>query len=193
MSKIVKKGFTLVELLIVISIIGILMTISIVGIKAAREKSKVSKAKNDISNISLAVSMLYADTRLYAGAKPNMAIDVIAPQSCTAGVDCFGRYDIDNPGAGLITHNWSVLAKKNWNGPYYKGAVKDPWNENYMISDYNAPDTNRQTVSILSYGKDKNTNDDKACDDVYKILYIKNVVPHDIPRDCVGKPYNKVD
>jgi prepilin-type N-terminal cleavage/methylation domain-containing protein len=46
-----KKGFTLVELLVVISIVGVLMTVVLVSISGARDKARDARRKAEISQI----------------------------------------------------------------------------------------------------------------------------------------------
>jgi len=57
MNKNYKKGFTLIELLVVVSIIGLLSTLAIIALNSARTKSRDSKRKADIKQISLALEM----------------------------------------------------------------------------------------------------------------------------------------
>ena len=53
-----KKGFTLIELIIVIAIIGILVAAAMMNMGRSTEDSKIARAKEDVRNI-LAASVLY--------------------------------------------------------------------------------------------------------------------------------------
>lgn len=57
-----RKGFTLLELLIVVVIIGVLATFAIPQFLKATERARYGKAQNTLSLISQGVKMYYADT-----------------------------------------------------------------------------------------------------------------------------------
>ncbi len=59
------KGFTLVELLVVISIIGILTTLLMVNFVGTREKANDSKKVQDLNSIKNALRMYYNDNQSY--------------------------------------------------------------------------------------------------------------------------------
>ena len=56
-----QKGFTLIELMIVIAIIGILSAIAIPNFLSYRQKGKDSAAKSEASNFYVSVMAEYAD------------------------------------------------------------------------------------------------------------------------------------
>jgi prepilin-type N-terminal cleavage/methylation domain-containing protein len=73
-----KKGFTLVELLVVISIIGLLSTIAVVSLGSARGKSRDAKRIADMKQVSTALEQYYADQGNY-------------PASATSGAAASGQ------------------------------------------------------------------------------------------------------
>jgi len=56
-----KKGFTLVELLIVIAIIGVLSTIAFVSLNRARSKARDAKRIADVRQLQSALELFYND------------------------------------------------------------------------------------------------------------------------------------
>jgi len=60
-----KKGFTIIELLIVIAIIGLLATISIVSLNGARLKGRDAARLGNIKQMQTALEMYYNDQGRY--------------------------------------------------------------------------------------------------------------------------------
>ncbi len=60
-----QKGFTLVELMIVVAIIGILAAIAIPQFAAYRQKAYNSSSQSDLKNAKTALEAYYADYQHY--------------------------------------------------------------------------------------------------------------------------------
>jgi len=60
-----KKGFTLVELLVVIAIIAILSTLSVVALNSARTKARDARRLSDIKQIRTALEMYFDSNMAY--------------------------------------------------------------------------------------------------------------------------------
>ncbi len=72
MNKKDEKGFTLIELMIVIAIIGILAAIAIPQFSAYRTKAYNSSAQSDVRNIATAQEAYFVDYSTYTGTVGNL-------------------------------------------------------------------------------------------------------------------------
>ncbi len=73
-----QKGFTLIELMIVVAIIGILASIAIPQFTSMRVKAYNSAATSDLHQMKLAQEALYSDFRYYGSSVPNTLITAAA-------------------------------------------------------------------------------------------------------------------
>lgn len=60
-----RKGFTLLELLIVIAVIGLLSTVAVVALNQARAKGRNTKRVGDIKAVHTALELYYAENKAY--------------------------------------------------------------------------------------------------------------------------------
>lgn len=60
-----KKGFTLVELMVVIAVIGILAGVALVSLNTSRAKARDVQRKTNIASIQRALEAAYADCGMY--------------------------------------------------------------------------------------------------------------------------------
>ncbi|WP_407654397.1 type II secretion system major pseudopilin GspG [Bradyrhizobium prioriisuperbiae] len=104
-----EQGFTLVEMLVVITIIGLIMGLIGPRVLNYLSESKVKAAKIQLQSFGSALDLFYLDA---------------------------GRFPSSSEGlAALVRRTPGVAA---WNGPYLKGGnvPADPWNHAYV---YRAP------------------------------------------------------
>jgi type IV pilus assembly protein PilA len=84
-----KKGFTLIELMIVVAIIGILAAIAIPNFLRFQARSKQSEAKQNLGSIYTAYTSYFSDNNTYPDA--NITAGLALPDGST--VNCFSIAD----------------------------------------------------------------------------------------------------
>jgi len=153
----VRRGFTIIEILVVMAIIGILSTIATASLLSAREGARIAKARHDIDAIVSAVKGLENDTGEWPG---HQEVEKIT----TAGTNEI--WDLSAPAAGLAGTDGNF---PGWNGPYIGNLPKDPWGQNYFWdSDYQVGGVDR--VVVGSFGPNKVGPNLYDSDDIYKII-----------------------
>lgn len=117
-------GFTLVEMLVVLAIIGLIVGIAAPRIFSQLAGAKVRAAHIQIEALKNALDLYFLD---------------------------MGRYPSTSEGLGALMVRPSNAAV--WNGPYIKGNAvpRDPWNNDY---NYRAPGGNGRPYEIVSFGAD---------------------------------------
>ena len=100
-----QQGFTLVEMLVVITIIGLIMGLIGPRVLNYLSESKVKAAKIQLQSFSSALDLFYLDT---------------------------GRFPSTSEGLGALVQRAPGVAA--WNGPYLKGGTlpNDPWSHAYV-------------------------------------------------------------
>jgi prepilin-type N-terminal cleavage/methylation domain-containing protein len=113
--KIEKKGFTLLELVIVVIILGILATLGFVQYNRTIEKSRTSEAKSMLSTIRSSEHGYKQQFGSYTSDMDALAIENIA-SNCPAGGSFFFSYSIDATTA-TATRCFAAGTGKNPSGP----------------------------------------------------------------------------
>ena len=132
------SGFTLLEMLVVLVIVGLLA-----GLVGPRLFSKVDQSK---------VATAQTQVKLLRGAVENLRLDI-------------GRYPSAEEGLALLSKAPAdpVLAPR-WRGPYLSDALPlDPWGQAYQ---YAVPGADDQPFALYSFGADGKRGGDGDAKDI---------------------------
>lgn len=123
-----KRGFTLIELMIVVVIVGILATLLIPRIMDRPEEARRIKAKADIKSIESALKLYKLDNGSYPATEQGL------------------QALISKPDTSPVPQKWRE-------GGYLeaKEVPKDPWSNPYY---YTSPGSDGRDYLIISYGSD---------------------------------------
>jgi general secretion pathway protein G len=120
------RGFTLVEIMVVVIIIGLLAAVIVPGVVGRVEDARIAKTRQDIQALSTALTMYRLDNFKYPNTDQGL------------------RALIQQPADPTI---------KNWRAGGYiqQGSLKDPWGNDYQ---YVYPGTHGREYDLFSYGAD---------------------------------------
>lgn len=104
-NKMKQSGFTLIEIMVVVVIIGILASVVVPRIMDNPDKARVAKAKNDIRALESAMDLYRLDNFTYPSTDEGLEALITAPSSAPA--------------------NWKQ-------GGYIKKLNNDPWGNDYL-------------------------------------------------------------
>lgn len=121
------RGFTLVELMLVVVIISVLVAMVVPRLMGRGDQARNAAARADIeSNIAQALDLYEIDTGTFPSTDDGLQALIKKPS---------------NP----------KMAKR-WKGPYLKKKPLDPWGNPYA---YRHPGSHGQAYDLYSFGKDE--------------------------------------
>ena len=120
-----QQGFTLIEIIVVVVIIGILATFVAPKFMGKTDTARITKAKSDILSLESALDLYKLDNFTYP--------------TTDQGLEAL----ISMPSSDPVPTNWQK-------GGYIKKLQKDPWQRDYL---YLSPGENGE-VDIYSLGAD---------------------------------------
>ena len=145
------SGFTLIEMLIVITILGILAMVIIPQITVSTEDAKVSTLKTNLSGMRSAIEMYYAQHNMtYPGVNKTTGNTAATPVPSAAG-DVVASFTAQMTQFTDATGNTSATVSASHPfGPYIKGGAlpMNPFNNlNTLASDFEAVDITASRVA----------------------------------------------
>ena len=120
-----EAGFTLIEIMVVIAIIGILATLIVPNIMGRPDEARATAAKHDVGTINQALKLYRLDIGRYPTTEQGL------------------KALVERPTSEPIPQNWKA-------GGYLSSVPKDPWGNAYL---YSNPGT-RGEIDVISYGAD---------------------------------------
>ncbi len=135
-----QKGFTLIEIMVVVIILGLLATIVLTNVMGREDEARINAAKAQIRSLEGALDGFKLDNGFYP--------------ATDQGLDAL----IKKPETGRIPTKWKE-------GGYLKPAriPKDPWGTDYH---YYSPGNEGREYEIISYGADGEPGGEKKNADI---------------------------
>lgn len=133
------NGFTLVELMVVIFILGLLTTIVVINVLPSQDRAMVEKARADIATLGQALEMYRLDNLTYPVSSDGLAALTVAPATLSSST----RYR---------------------QGGYIKKLPDDPWGRPYQ---YDNPGRNGPGFDLYSLGADGTPGGEEDNADIY--------------------------
>jgi general secretion pathway protein G len=123
-----EAGFTLIEIMVVIAIIGILATMIVPKIMGRPDEARRTAAKHDVGTLVQSLKLYRLDIGRYPTAEQGL------------------KALVEKPSSEPIPQNWKV-------GGYLDSLPKDPWGSAYQ---YINPGTHGE-IDVYSFGADAKT------------------------------------
>jgi len=147
-------GFTLMEIMITLSVVMILLAIAIPALNKTNTETKKRKAMAEVEILAAGIKQLAWDTGRWPGA-------LIRNVSQDREI-----WDLRASDAGILS---STAAYSNWRGPYVPEIENDPWGNPYFFDpDYLVG--NRMRVVVGSFGPNGRGRNIYDSDNIYVIL-----------------------
>ena len=131
-----QRGFTLIEIIVVVVIIGLLAAVVTQTLSGRTDDARIAKARQDIQAMETALTLYKLDNF---------------------------RYPTTEQGLRALVERPADPEIRNWkDGGYVKRLSKDPWGRDYL---YESPGTNGE-IDIYTLGADGQAGGEKADADI---------------------------
>ena len=124
-SRVVSRGFTLIEIMVVVVIMGILAALVVPKLMGRTDDARITAARQDIATLMQALKLYKLDNLRYPTTEQGLQALVAKPT------------------AGPAANGWKT-------GGYIDKLPKDPWGNSYQ---YLSPGVHGE-VDVFSYGAD---------------------------------------
>ena len=132
------RGFTLIELMVVLVIIGVLAALIVPNVLDRADDARVTAAKTDIANINQALKLYRLDNQRYPTTEQGL------------------QALVEKPATSPIPANWKA-------GGYLERLPKDPWGAPYQ---YKFPGR-KGGPDVFSFGADGKAGGEGENADIY--------------------------
>lgn len=126
-----RQGFTLVEMLLVLVILGVLAAIVYPKVAGRGEQARVTSTQTQISAFKTALDAFEVDNGYYPRGRNGLADLVQKPRDAV-----------------------------NWRGPYLESIPKDPWGNDYLYENPGKHNPNSYDIMSLGPDARSGTEDD---------------------------------
>jgi len=157
---VVRRGFTLTELLIVMAILVLLVSLIGPRLLGSKQKADVNAVKTQIGMFQSALERYAVDMNKFPSTEEGLSALVAKPGDAGGSGSASGE---SSEASGGEAAAGGTAATGTWDGPYLKteSLPKDPWGNSYA---YEYPPTHNKinVPDIWSWGPDgqENTEDD---------------------------------
>ncbi|MBI4992512.1 MAG: prepilin-type N-terminal cleavage/methylation domain-containing protein [Candidatus Harrisonbacteria bacterium] len=125
-----KKGFTLVEILVVVAIIGLLSSVFVIGLAGVRSRGRDTKRIADLKQVQNAMELYYAKCGYYPGSQSSGACSNTGDPGTWGPETTAGTVQnvLVNGGIGIPKIPQDPLAGGNY------GYAVDPTRQSYVLA-----------------------------------------------------------
>ena len=163
------KGFTLIEIIVILAVISILVAILTPTVLKYIDEARGDRAQSDVANISAMLNDLIKDTGQFPGNKLDPTatantflcgpgnVGLTAPQQWGTTANCedlANHLVINNPGGAGSGDDYPSSGKFRWKGPYITNLSEDPWGNAYQINASTLVGGNTSVTWVISAGPD---------------------------------------
>ena len=166
------RGFTLIEMVVVLAVIAILAAILVPTIEKNIKDAKITRASNEAQVIAAAMTSFYKDVgrwpNLTTGTDPSTTVNLLVtnvgnevlPTTSQWRTDVTTNYSTFEDQLISNTPGYTTVGEIAWKGPYLTTIKPDPWGYKYVCNVQYTWDftTGDYAVFVLSAGPDSNVD-----------------------------------